>query len=641
MAESIVQVPSGVNINVNLASSASAGVIGVSSPPSGSGSSKCPWAQLPSSPPTVKSINLTDIMSEQLAEGLQEHEEAIYLKEILGADTNGAGAGAIDPVSAVTAKATQDIETTLQELVNAAKFGDCGSDELIAQMLQMQYDREYDTNLKKVEQQYNGKSKVSVSLSNYMLSPSDDNEDSDSDDLMEPKAWDLFEKNEKAFPAMSGRGYVRINNTVVTKHDVTMNQRRNACKVMDFPPCIETGDGASFDMQLSNKVFNRLKVYSKAEEVRRTRVHDKSEKSTSDWAIDAKTKLMLYKMVNNGILAEVYGIVSTGKESVVIYATCPAKEEEEDTTEDDSSSMTSSTCTMNDGSSAKTKTPLDLDMTLTPAAEPDKEPEPKVVKFDVAGATATATAINNEPEEEECAIKVFKTSLNEFKTRDKYIKEDYRFKDRFSKQNPRKVIHMWAEKEMHNLSRMAKAGIPCPKVIVLKKHILVLSFIGKNMKPAPKLKDVKFPHGEEGDALLRSAYEQTIKCMKTMYNECKLIHADLSEFNILWHEKQCYFIDVSQSVEPAHPNALEFLYRDCTNIYTFFSKRKLENIHTPESLFTDISGIPLSGDGGTAVLNQIQDYEKNLELLTFATSDKSYPFEYCWEQSHSNRDDSD
>ena len=26
----------------------------------------------------------------------------------------------------------------------------------------------------------------------------------------------------------------------------------------------------------------------------------------------------------------------------------------------------------------------------------------------------------------ECAVKVFKTTLNEFKTRDKYIREDYR-----------------------------------------------------------------------------------------------------------------------------------------------------------------------------------------------------------------------
>jgi RIO kinase 3 len=59
----------------------------------------------------------------------------------------------------------------------------------------------------------------------------------------------------------------------------------------------------------------------------------------------------------------------------------------------------------------------------------------------------------------ECAIKVFKTTLNEFKTREKYIRDDYRFKERFSKQNPRKIIHMWAEKELHNLMKMAKGGI--------------------------------------------------------------------------------------------------------------------------------------------------------------------------------------
>lgn len=56
---------------------------------------------------------------------------------------------------------------------------------------------------------------------------------------------------------------------------------------------------------------------------------------------------------------------------------------------------------------------------------------------------------------EECAVKVFKTTLNEFKTRDRYIKDDHRFKDRFSKQNPRKIIRLWAEKEMCNLSRLA------------------------------------------------------------------------------------------------------------------------------------------------------------------------------------------
>lgn len=54
----------------------------------------------------------------------------------------------------------------------------------------------------------------------------------------------------------------------------------------------------------------------------------------------------------------------------------------------------------------------------------------------------------------EVAIKVFKTTLNEFKTREKYVHGDHRFsKDDYKKQNPRKIIKMWAMKETANLNR--------------------------------------------------------------------------------------------------------------------------------------------------------------------------------------------
>ena len=66
---------------------------------------------------------------------------------------------------------------------------------------------------------------------------------------------------------------------------------------------------------------------------------------------------------------------------------------------------------------------------------------------------------------EECAVKVFKTTLNEFKTRDRYIKDDHRFRDRFSKQNPRKIIKLWAEKEMCNLSRFVISFVTPPLIL--------------------------------------------------------------------------------------------------------------------------------------------------------------------------------
>ena len=54
----------------------------------------------------------------------------------------------------------------------------------------------------------------------------------------------------------------------------------------------------------------------------------------------------------------------------------------------------------------------------------------------------------------EVAIKVFKTTLADFKNRADYVKGDFRyFKDEFKKQNPRKIMKIWAEKESINLRR--------------------------------------------------------------------------------------------------------------------------------------------------------------------------------------------
>ena len=52
---------------------------------------------------------------------------------------------------------------------------------------------------------------------------------------------------------------------------------------------------------------------------------------------------------------------------------------------------------------------------------------------------------------------------------------------------------------------MQRAGIPCPTVVLLKKHILVMSFIGHDQVPAPKLKEVKLSSEE-----MKDAYYQTL-----------------------------------------------------------------------------------------------------------------------------------
>ena len=37
---------------------------------------------------------------------------------------------------------------------------------------------------------------------------------------------------------------------------------------------------------------------------------------------------------------------------------------------------------------------------------------------------------------------------------------------------------MWAEKELHNLRKMARFGVKVPRAVALKKHVLIMEFIG-------------------------------------------------------------------------------------------------------------------------------------------------------------------
>ena len=54
--------------------------------------------------------------------------------------------------------------------------------------------------------------------------------------------------------------------------------------------------------------------------------------------------------------------------------------------------------------------------------------------------------------------------------------------------------------------------------------------------------------------------------MKTMYQDCMLVHSDLSEYNLLWFNDLLHVIDVAQAVDAMHPRAMQFLLRDCRTV---------------------------------------------------------------------------
>ncbi|XP_014213372.1 serine/threonine-protein kinase RIO1 [Copidosoma floridanum] len=284
----------------------------------------------------------------------------------------------------------------------------------------------------------------------------------------------------------------------------TTNSQQSSSKITNFQPPdklfrryankinIEDYEGP----RLEQSATNILSEKNRSIENNRRRVKDKSDRATAEQVMDDRTRMILFKMLNKGIIDKINGCISTGKEANVYHA-------------------------------------------------------------------RSSTGI-------EFAIKIYKTSILVFKDRDKYVTGEYRFRHGYCKSNPRKMVRTWAEKEMRNLNRLHQAGIKAPKPILLKSHVLLMDFIGSEGWPSPKLKDAVLTTSKP-----RKLYRECIEIMWKLYNKCKLVHADLSEYNILYHEESLVIIDVSQSVEHEHPNALVFLRKDCTNITEFFRKNKV------------------------------------------------------------------
>lgn len=240
--------------------------------------------------------------------------------------------------------------------------------------------------------------------------------------------------------------------------------------------------------------------------------------------LDPRTRLILFKMLSKGILSELNGCVSTGKEANVYYA--------------------------------------------------------------VGGKG------------EQVAVKVFKTSILVFKDRDKYVSGEFRFRRGYNRHNPREMVRVWAEKEYRNLLRLQSAEILAPTPLALERHVLVMEFFGRDGWAAPRLKDATLSNKK-----LRAAYSSCCITMRRMYHHARLVHGDLSEYNLLYSNGQLIVIDVSQSVEHDHPHALDFLRRDCFNINAYFHKKGVTVLRT-KALFDFITDVLIRDEQAEELLAQ-------------------------------------
>ncbi len=187
--------------------------------------------------------------------------------------------------------------------------------------------------------------------------------------------------------------------------------------------------------------------------------------------------------------------------------------------------------------------------------------------------------------EEELAIKMYKVSTSNFNVMLDYIIGDPRFEN--IKRDRRSIVSAWARKELKNLKRAFDAGVEVPRPIAIDKNVLIMEFIGRDGVAAPRLRDVPVDILKT-DFELEELLLRIISYIRIMYEKGRMVHADLSEFNILMKgyverefegadvEIEPVIIDMGQATLLQHPNADAFLIRDVRNIVTFFNKLGLD-----------------------------------------------------------------
>jgi RIO kinase 1 len=90
-------------------------------------------------------------------------------------------------------------------------------------------------------------------------------------------------------------------------------------------------------------------------------------------------------------------------------------------------------------------------------------------------------------------------------------------------------------------------------------------------------------------------YQQVVDAVRSLYLKARLVHGDLSEYNILvapaflvenkaesieneMEEVQAVLIDFGQAVDVRHPESANLLHRDLDRIESFFQRQGVETL---------------------------------------------------------------
>ncbi len=216
----------------------------------------------------------------------------------------------------------------------------------------------------------------------------------------------------------------------------------------------------------------------------------------------------------------------------------------------------------------------------------------------IGGSISTGKEANvffGERDSQDLAIKIYRIRTANFNAMSEYIIGDRRFSG--IRRTRKDIVFAWTRKEFSNLSRAREAGLPVPEPFIWDRNILVMEFLGEDERPYPQLRSVMLEDPDD-------AYREIIGFIRNLYQKAGLVHADLSEYNILFGDR-LHVIDMGQAVTPDHPRALHFLVRDIANINRFFEQKC--PVRDEREIFSDVTGIALPEQKNTQKRDEGRD----------------------------------
>ena len=125
----------------------------------------------------------------------------------------------------------------------------------------------------------------------------------------------------------------------------------------------------------------------------------------------------------------------------------------------------------------------------------------------------------------------------------------------------------WVKREFFMLQALFQKGACIPRPILQIDDALFMEFLGNEDEIAPRLSDIKLTPAEA-----QKIFDSIIENIKIL-SDAGVVHANLSEYNILYWNSKAYIIDFPQSIDVRNQEcSKEFLERDLRNIINFFKK---------------------------------------------------------------------